>query len=103
MAQKNTKLTHMCSFSQILAPTQWASILKKQVDSSDAVSLLTMLPTDKALSVFENRRESIHFIEERIRTPIDNLMEMFTYSIQIAFLGFVIFQQEERFAMVLPL
>ena len=55
--------------------------------SLDVVSLFTKVPTDETLTVVRDKLAADPLLEERTCIPIDNLMEMLTFSVETTYFG----------------
>ena len=73
--------------------------------SLDVASLFTKVPTDKTLAVVWDKLVAAPLLEEWTCIPIDNLMEMLTFSVETTYFGMRsdIYYQEEGLAMGSPL
>ena len=69
------------------------------------MSLFTKVPTDETLAVVRDKLAADPLREERTCIPIDNLMEMLTFSVKTTYFGMGsdIYHQEEGLARDLPL
>ena len=82
-----------------------APIHSNQMVSLDVVNLFTKVPTDETLAVVLDKLAADPLLEERTCIPIDNLMEMLTFCVEITYfeMGSDIYWQEEGLAMGSPL
>ena len=73
--------------------------------SLDVVNLFTKVPTNEELAVVRDKLAADPLLEEHTCIPIDNLMEMLTFCMEITYFGMVsdIYRQEEGLAMGSPL
>ena len=53
--------------------------------SLDVVSLFTKIPTDETLTVVRDKLAADPLLEEHTCIPIDNLMEMLTFCVEITY------------------
>ena len=69
--------------------------------SLDVVSLFTKASTDETLAVVWDKLAAVPLLEEHTCIPIDNLMEMLTFSAETTYFGMGadIYRQEEGLAM----
>ena len=55
--------------------------------SWDVVSLFTTVPTDEILAIVRDKLAAYPLLKERTCIPIDNLMEMLTFCVEITYYG----------------
>ena len=82
-----------------------APIHSNQIVSLDKVSMFTMVSTDKIPTMVQDKLAADPLLKEHTCIPIDKLMEMFTFCVEITYFGIGsdIYQLQEGLAMGLPL